>query len=196
MPVGTQASARDRIVDAAYELFSRDGVRAVGVDAIIARSGVAKATFYRQFPSKDDLVIEFLRQRDERWTHQWLLTEVSARAETAEERLLAIFDVLDEWFRLERYEGCSFVRTRLEVTDAESPIRAEATKHVITIRDTVAALAEAAGVPDPQALARQWLTLVTGAVVSAEAGDRDAALLARQMAELTLAAELARRVVA
>ena len=63
-----QDSGRERISRAAYELFSRDGVRAVGVDAVIARAGTAKMTLYRNFPSKDDLIVDFLRRREELWT--------------------------------------------------------------------------------------------------------------------------------
>ena len=64
-------AARERILETAYDLFSRHGTRAVGVDTIIAESGVAKMTLYRNFTSKDELILEFLRQRDERWT-RWL----------------------------------------------------------------------------------------------------------------------------
>ena len=67
-----QDSGRERISRAAYELFSREGVRAVGVDAVIARAGTAKMTLYRNFSSKDDLIIEFLRRREELWTRDWL----------------------------------------------------------------------------------------------------------------------------
>ena len=70
--------ARDRIVDTAYDLFSRHGIRAVGVDRIVAESGVAKMSLYRHFPSKDDLVLAFLQERERRWTNEWLRAEVGA----------------------------------------------------------------------------------------------------------------------
>ena len=74
-------SARERILETAYELFSRHGIRAVGVDTIIATSGVAKMSLYRHFSSKDELVLEFLQERERRWTEQWLRAQVEARAE-------------------------------------------------------------------------------------------------------------------
>ena len=65
-------AARDRILETAYELFARHGIQAIGVDEIIRQAGVAKATFYHHFPSKDDLVLEFLNLREERWTLAWI----------------------------------------------------------------------------------------------------------------------------
>src|SRR5258706_5871587 len=89
--------ARERILEAAYELFSRQGIRAVGIDAIVASSGVARMTLYRHFASKDALVLAFLERREERWIKDWLQREVELRAVDPRDRLLAIFDVFDEW---------------------------------------------------------------------------------------------------
>src|SRR5215510_12491579 len=96
-PSGTDA--RERIVTTAYSLFCRHGIRAVGIDTIIERSGVAKMTMYRHFASKDDLVLEVMRRREELWSEGWLGEQVARRAESPAGRLLAIFDVFDEWFR-------------------------------------------------------------------------------------------------
>ena len=74
-PDDAQDSGRERVSRAAYELFSRDGVRSVGVDAVIARAGTAKMTLYRNFPSKDDLILDFLHRREEFWTLGWLEAE-------------------------------------------------------------------------------------------------------------------------
>src|SRR5918999_6511852 len=101
------SSGRERILETAYALFSREGTRAVGVDRIIAESGAAKMTLYRNFASKDELILAFLEARDERWTRAWLQGEVEARGGTAAERLLAIFDVFGEWFARDDFEGCS-----------------------------------------------------------------------------------------
>ena len=106
--------ARDRILDTSYELFSRHGVKAVGVDTIIERSGVAKMTLYRHFRSKDELVLAFLRERESVWTVGWLQAEVEARSDDPRQRLLVIFDVLDDWFRRGDFEGCSFINLMLE----------------------------------------------------------------------------------
>jgi AcrR family transcriptional regulator len=106
--------ARDRILDTAYDLFSRHGVRAVGVDRIVAESGVAKMSLYRHFPSKDDLVLTFLQEREQRWTNGWLRAEAERRGDSAAGRMLAIFDVFGEWFVVEDFEGCSFINVLLE----------------------------------------------------------------------------------
>ncbi len=100
-----QDSGRERVSRAAYELFSREGVRAVGVDAVIARAGTAKMTLYRNFPSKDELILDFLRRREQLWTRDWLEAESQRRGETPREQLLAIFDVFAEWFSRSDFEG-------------------------------------------------------------------------------------------
>ena len=184
------SAARGRIVDAAYELFSRNGLRAVGVDTIIAESGVAKMTLYRNFPSKDELILEFLRVREERWTRDWLQAEAERRATTPDGRLLAIFDVFDEWFQLDDFEGCSFVNVLLEVTDLESPVRRASVEHLATIRTFVARLAVEARIADPDGFARQWHILMKGSIVSAGEGDRLAARRARELVRLLLAQAL------
>jgi Transcriptional regulator len=104
---------RERILDSAYDLFSQRGISAVGVEELIARASVAKATFYRHFPSKNDLVLAFLQRREERWTYGWVETEARARGGTPEDSLLAIFDLFDEWFHRDDFEGCSFVNVLL-----------------------------------------------------------------------------------
>ena len=75
-------SGRERVLETAYRLFSRHGTRAVGVDRIIAESGVAKMTLYRNFASKDELILAFLERREERWTRDWLRATVEGRSAT------------------------------------------------------------------------------------------------------------------
>src|SRR3954467_11780591 len=100
--------ARERVLDAAYELFSQRGIQAVGVDAVVEQSGVARQTLYRHFGSKQELVLAFLERRDEVWTREGPRGSVEARASDPADRMLAIFDVFDEWFRRPDFEGCSF----------------------------------------------------------------------------------------
>ena len=108
------ADARQRILNSAYELFSRRGIRDVGIDEVIDRANVAKATLYRHFRSKDDLVLAFLEQREQLWTREWVEAEARQRGKTPEEQLLAIFDLFHEWFQRDDFEGCSFVNLLLE----------------------------------------------------------------------------------
>jgi AcrR family transcriptional regulator len=187
--LGQMLSARERILDTAYDLFSRHGIRAVGIDRIIATSGVAKMSLYRHFRSKDALVLAFLQEREKRWTLEWLHSEVTSRAEDGAGRMLAIFDVFDEWFRQPDFEGCSFINVLLEFTELEHPIRRATTEHLATIRGLVREFAERAGMADPDAVARQWHILMKGSIVAAGEGDREAARRARALGELLLERE-------
>src|SRR4051812_28673240 len=94
--ISSQATGRERVLDAAYDLFSQNGVSGVGVDAVIAEAGVAKATLYSNFASKEDLAIAFLEKREERWTNGWVRDEVYRRETEPRKRLLAIFDIFNE----------------------------------------------------------------------------------------------------
>lgn len=184
------SGARERVLTVAYDLFSRQGVRAVGVDTIIAQAGVAKMTFYRHFPSKDDLVLAFLQEREERWTHHWLEAEVQRRAVTPRERLLAIFDVFHEWFQREDFEGCSFINILIEMSEPGHPVREASTNHLANIRVFLRGLGEGAGVAQPDDFARKWHVLMKGSIVAAGEGDRLAARRARDIGRVLLASAL------
>jgi len=185
--MAVDSPARERILETAYELFSRRGVRAVGVDTIIAESGVAKMTLYRHFASKDELVLAFLARREERWTRGWLAAEVRSRAADGAGRLLAIFDVFDEWFHRDDFEGCSFINVLLEMPDPDSSLNRACAGHLVVIRGFLAELAVEAGVADPEELARRWHILMKGSIVAAGEGDREAARSAKAVGALVLA---------
>ena len=185
--VGERGGARDRILDTAYDLFSRHGIRAVGVDRIIAESGVAKMTLYRNFASKDELILAFLERRQERWTRAWLQEAVESRAATPAQRLLAIFDVFGEWFARDDFEGCSFINVMLELDDPESPVRRESVRQLHEIRGFIGDLARQAGVEGVDGFARQWHILMKGSIVAAAEGDRQAGARARELGTLLLA---------
>jgi AcrR family transcriptional regulator len=174
--------ARDRILESAYELFSRRGVRAVGIEEVIERAAVAKATLYRHFPSKDDLVLAFLRKREEVWTHGWVEAEARRRGASPEDALLAIFDLFDEWFHRRDFEGCSFVNVLLETANLDHPIGRASAEHLENIRTVLRSLAEDAGLREPESFARSFHILMKGAIVQAGEGDRDAAKRAKEMA--------------
>ena len=161
----------------------------MGVDRIIAESGTAKMTLYRNFASKDELILAFLQRREERWTRAWLQAEAAARADTPAGRLLAIFDVFGEWFEREDFEGCSFINVMLEVADPEHPVRQASVRYLTAIRAYVADLAEQAGVAaeEADAFARQWHILMKGSIVAAAEGDHAAGERARELGGLLLA---------
>jgi AcrR family transcriptional regulator len=181
-----EPEVRRRILDSAYELFSERGVRAVGIDEVIEKADVAKATLYRHFRSKDELVLAFLQRREQRWTYEWLAADATRRGSTPQEQLLAIFDVFDEWFRRDDFEGCSFINTLLEM-GAGHPLGTASASHLENIRSFLRSLAARAGIADPEAFARTWHILMKGSIVAAMEGDPEAAQRAKSLARLLLA---------
>jgi AcrR family transcriptional regulator len=182
----TSRNARERILASAYELFSRHGIRKVGIDAIISHSGVARMTLYRNFASKDDLVLAFLERREQRWTKEWLQSESGRRAAGPREQLLAIFDVFDGWFQRKDFEGCSFINVLLETADPSSSLHEASALHLARIRAFIERLARAAGIPHPSDFAHTWHILMKGSIVAAREGDREAARRARAVGALLL----------
>nr|WP_281243398.1 TetR/AcrR family transcriptional regulator [Jiangella alba] len=151
------------------ELFSRRGIRAVSVYEVIERSRVARATFYRHFPSKADLVLAFLARREQQWTLGLVKAESERLGDTAEERLLAIFDVFDDWFGGDAFEGCSFISVLLQM-GADHPLGSASIGYLENIRAIVREHAEEAGLRDPDGFARSWHILMKGSIVSAHSG--------------------------
>jgi len=176
-----RTDARERILTAAYDLFSRRGVRDVGVDELIQRSGVANATFYRHFASKDDLVLAFLERREELWTVGTIVEKALKRVGTAREQLLAVFDVFDEWFRRRDYEGDPFMNVFLEM-GVDHPLGQASLERLNTVRRMIQQRAEDANMREPEAFARSMQLLMKGSIMGARMGDLDSALRARQLA--------------
>jgi AcrR family transcriptional regulator len=181
-----QPSAQARILETAYDLFSHNGVRAVGIDRIIAEAKIAKATLYRHFASKEDLVLAFLDLREQRWTREWLEAETERMARTPQERVPALFDALDEWFHRPDFEGCPFIKTLLEIREPDSAIHRAAVDHLHVIREKLQWYAEQAGAREPEEMSYQLQILMMGSIVSATRGDYDAARRARVFAVLLL----------
>jgi AcrR family transcriptional regulator len=178
-------SAHERILDAAYELFSRRGIQVVGVNEVIEHAGVATATLYRHFTSKEKLVLAFLDLREQRWTKDLIEAGAMRRGSTAEERLLAIFDVLDEWFRRDDFEAGSFIKVLLEL-GPDHPAGGASVRHLEQLRAIARHLAEEAGLRDPDSFARSWHILIQGSIVVAAEGDIQAAQRAKSMARLLI----------
>jgi AcrR family transcriptional regulator len=181
--VGT--TARERLIEAAYELFTNHGVRKVGVDAILDKSGCAKASLYRNFDSKLDLAVAVLDRREQVWTRDWLETEIKTRAAEPYARLLVIFDVFDGWFRKVDFEGCLFINVLLE-SELNSTVREAAAIHLKKIRSIVRALAAEAELEDPDEFAQVWHMLMKGSIVSAGEGNRNAARKGKRAAQLVI----------
>lgn len=159
----------------------------MGVNELIEQAGVAKATFYHHFPSKDDLVFAFLQQREQIWTKGWVEAEARMRGATPEEQLLAIFDLFDEWFKRDDFEGCSFVNVLLEFGGGKAHAIGQASAaHLENIRTVVRTLAEEAGLRDPSTFALSWHILMKGSIVQAGEGDVEAAKRAQGLARMLI----------
>ena len=162
--------AHERILATAYELFSHRGIRAVGVDEIIETAGVAKATLYRHFRSKDDLVLAFLQRREDVWTHGWVEREARSRADDPEDQLLAIFHIFEEWFHAKDFEASVFINVLLEM-GASHPTGQASVHYLENLRSVVAAMVQEAGLRDPEPFVRSWHILMQGSIVAAAEGD-------------------------
>ncbi|WP_370149440.1 TetR/AcrR family transcriptional regulator [Streptacidiphilus sp. EB129] len=158
MPV----NARQRLLTTAEELFYAEGVRAVGVERILSASGVGRASFYRHFAAKDDLVVAVLRGRDERW-RAWLADRVAAHGGGP----LAVFDALAERFVRQDFRGCAFINTMVEAADPDSPAHRVAAQHKSAVTGYVETLLSTAGVAEPASLAAEFTLLMDGAIVTA-----------------------------
>jgi AcrR family transcriptional regulator len=180
------ARPRERLVEAAYDLFSTQGVNQIGIDTILLKSGCAKASLYSNFESKIDLAIAFLDRREALWTRAWLEAEIKRRGTSPKARLLAIFDVFDTWFHKKSFEGCSFINVLLE-SKASSPLHHAAAVHLAKIRAIIRDLAEEAKLCEPEKFAQAWHMLMKGSIVSAGEGNRNAARDAKYAAQLILA---------
>jgi AcrR family transcriptional regulator len=158
------SAARQRILDTAFRLFYARGIRAVGVDLIIAESGVAKATFYKHFPAKDDLVVAYLDRVDAIWSAQ--LHDAAAAAGTdPAAQLVGLFDALGTACRREGYRGCAFINAAAE-SQPGTAVHERTVAHKAAVLAWVRDLAVQAGAQDPQALARALTLLLDGGLAS------------------------------
>lgn len=176
------AEPRERILATAYELFMQRGIRDVGINELIREAGIAKATFYYHFPSKDDLVLAFFERREQLFTVGYLVAESTRRGVTPEERLLAIFDVLDEWFHRPDYESCSYIKVLFELGHSH-PLGRVSAEYLARIRTSIRDLGEQAGFQDPDEFSHAYMLLMKGAIVAAAESDPQAAQRAKPLAQ-------------
>lgn len=168
-------SARERILVTAHDLFYRDGIRATGVDRIIAASGVAKLTFYRHFASKDDLVRAFLEDRHERWM-AWFVDALGRHGAVPGGGLAPLADALAEWFADPAFRGCAFINTVAEVGGSLSGALAIAQRHKADMTEVIAGLLPPG--PHQAGAALSAAVAVDGAIVQAQIAGAARALAA------------------
>lgn len=178
--------AAERILRAASEMFYREGIRGVGVEAIAREAGVTKKTLYERFGSKQELIAAYLRERDLRW-RTFLSEAVERRGGSAEDRLLSTFDALEDWMERENPRGCGFVNAAAELPEADHPGRVVVTEQKRWLRGYLSDLAAEGDAEDPDGLAERLLILHEGATVTSSLGvASDAARKARETAVLLL----------
>ncbi|QFG23142.1 TetR/AcrR family transcriptional regulator [Actinomadura sp. WMMB 499] len=163
MAATAREPARDRILRAAAELFYAHGVRGVGVDRVIAESGVAKATLYAHFKSKDDLVLAFLAQADAKW-RRMLREAADAAGDDPRDRLVGLFDAIGAGDGTGGFRGCVFLNTASESAPG-SPVHRATIEHKRAVLAWVRDLA--AGARDPGSLARELTLLLDGTMAAA-----------------------------
>jgi AcrR family transcriptional regulator len=160
-----RSSARQRLLETARELFYREGIRTIGVDTIVERSGVGKATLYRHFPTKDDLITAYIEEEDH--AHLQWFDAVTGSERPPKELLLAWLEDCEQRIQEPDFRGCPFLNAMAEIAETEHPAYQSAARHERTLRDRLAQLSRQAGARDPAQLADQLLLVVNGALASA-----------------------------
>lgn len=181
---------RDRLLDAAVKLFCRNGINATGINAVLEEAGTAKLTLYNQFGSKDGLVIAVLEREGGKW-REWFRDFLATQDGSPRDRLLSVFDLLDQWFRKPDFYGCPLINAVAEHDKLSPEIRTVATDHRAQVMAALVALAREAGAADPEALCRQLALLKDGAIVGALMSQSpEAAATARAAAAVLVDAHL------
>lgn len=170
----TDIAPRERILSTAAELFFQQGYRATGINEVIEKSGVAKATFYNHFPTKDDLCLAYLEDRN---TSEYeAITAFVRDRHTPKERFLAVIESVEPWLQANRLRGCAFLNMVAEVPDPRHLLRKEGHKHYESLRRLVRDLAheliysdrQAYGELDVERLANDYLVILGGAIAMTE----------------------------
>lgn len=155
-------SARNRILTVAGPLFYQHGYRAIGVDTIIAESGVAKATLYRHFPSKDDLIAAYLEETNAKfWA--WFDDAAAAYPDDPYRQLVAVYEALQKLVTTPTCYGCPFIIAVGEFPEPEHVAHQIAVANKAALRERLLALCQGLAVDDPQALANHLYLLMDGA---------------------------------
>jgi AcrR family transcriptional regulator len=159
-------SVRERLLFTAAGLFYREGIRAVGIDRIIAESGTAKASFYRHFKSKEDLVLAYLYLRHDMWM-RWFSSRLQRACEQRGRSFERVAEVLGEWFVEPDFRGCAFINVLAEGVPT-GEVLSLVQSHKADLQDALLALARELSHPSPLAAAEEALMIVEGAILRAQ----------------------------
>src|SRR5262244_13279 len=178
---------RDHLLAIAQRLFCEVGFHTVSVDSIIEHAGVARMTLYKNFGSKEDLIVATLRREDKMF-RQWLVSSIETRSNRPVDRILGLFDALHDRFASEGYYGCAFIRASIEYPSSDHPVHRAAREHKEMIRSYLRGLAAEVRGADPTLLSEQLYLLLEGAITASQLhGEPWPAEYARQAAEKLLA---------
>ncbi len=178
----TESDARRRIVETAERLFYAEGVRAVGIDRIIAEADVAKMTLYNHFSSKDDLILAVLQYREEK-VNEMFAQSIERHEKKGMDRLEAFFAALKDWFRSTGFRGCSFINASVELADPGHPASQFSAAHKEGFHNMLKEIITQSRGPKAASAAPAIALLVEGAIVTAAMERRpDAADVARDAA--------------
>lgn len=165
-------SARERILLTAHDLFYRDGIRATGIDLVIANAGVTKVTFYRHFPSKNQLICAFLEYRHQRWM-DWFIDALSRNGGGAN----ALVPALAEWFQDEHFRGCAFINSVGELGGAMPEVVEISRRHKQDVTHAIENMLPPSG--NRENIAQALAVALDGAIIRAQLDQSpDAALMA------------------
>ncbi|MCI2422346.1 TetR/AcrR family transcriptional regulator [Saccharopolyspora sp. K220] len=159
-----KTNTEQKILDAAAELFHRHGLRGVGIDQVIAESGVAKSTLYVHFRTKEDLIAAYIRRTDDSWMSQ-LQAAAQRAGDSPREQLVGLFDALLDAFARHGFFGCPFISVAVEAS-ADTEAHANAVSHTRRRQEWLRELCRGAAADDPDALAEQLDLLIDGALAS------------------------------
>jgi AcrR family transcriptional regulator len=176
---------RERILAAASRLFTQQGIGRTGVDPLIASAGVAKATFYRHFPSKEALVLAWLRDPRTRWFDR-VRTIAEDRSSTPTGRVSSLFEAAAEWLEAGDYRGCPYLNTAVELADRDRPPGHELRGYIAAIGAYLEDQVRLAGHSEPARVGRQLHTLMAGAISLGVAFHSSAFVMAARDAALEL----------
>jgi AcrR family transcriptional regulator len=179
-------SGRERLLQVAIDLFYTHGFNAVGIDRILEAAGVTKTTFYKHFESKDDLMVAAVKLRDQWEGAAWGRAIHAVAGDDPRAQLLALFDVLDEWFNAPDFRGCIYINTAAEFPNPNDPIHQVAASYKRRCRDQWRDAAKLAGCEPAEAetFADFYTTLVEGTLIMRQVhGRNDAAVISRKLAE-------------
>ncbi|MBW0104705.1 TetR/AcrR family transcriptional regulator [Pseudonocardia sp. KRD291] len=182
-----RGGAGAKVLETAYRLFYRDGIHAVGVDAIAAEAGVTKTALYSNFGSKARLVVSYLRERDRLWQAE--IDQITASITSPRERVLAVFDAYEEWLSRDRFRGCAFANAAAELPRSDDPAREVVRHHKSAVRSFLRRQVELLPESGPELPARLMILLEGAAVTSTVEQGAEPFRVARRLAESLLPLE-------